>query len=90
MVAQIDVPSRTEVTSIDQDGVKLVPTDADALLLAPLARRALASLSWRRRTGTVCVQSGDIRFRKLEDYRDAWLKDETSDRWIPSTGGWAS
>lgn len=82
LLSQVDVTSRTEVQSIDQDGVKVVPTDADALILAPLARRAIAGLSWRRRTGTVCVAPGVLAFRTQEEYRDGWMRDETSDRWI--------
>ncbi len=84
LVSQIDVASRLEVTSIDQDGAKVVPVDGDALLLAPLARRALTALSWRTRTGTITVSAGVARYRTWDAYADAWVRDATPDHcWRP-------
>ncbi|WP_018502990.1 hypothetical protein [Parafrankia discariae] len=48
MAAQIDLFSRTEVTAVNQDGMQYSPGHEDAMVLAPLARRSLRRLSWRR------------------------------------------
>ncbi len=58
MASQVDLFSRTEVSSLNQDGVQMTPGHSDALLLAPLARRALGRLSWRR-TRSVPVRGPD-------------------------------
>ncbi len=58
MSTQIDLFARTEVSSLNQDGLQMTPGHADALLLAPLARRALHRLSWRR-TRSVSVRGTD-------------------------------
>lgn len=82
MHGQVDVMTRSEVSALEQDGVKVTPTDADALILAPLARRALAGLSWNRRVRTNHVApAGPRAFRTLEDYREAWLRDEVAEGW---------
>jgi hypothetical protein len=81
LVSQIDVASRTEVKSLVQDGVAVTPTDGDALILAPLARRALSGLSWKRRGGTVTVSNGTRRYATLEQYTAAWMRDETPGSW---------
>lgn len=90
MAGQVDVMTRTEVASLEQDGVKVTPTDADALFLAPLARRALSGLSWNRRTRTHHVAPTGVRqFATLEDFRDAWMADEAPSGWRPIEG-WSS
>ncbi len=82
-VAQVDVPSRTEVQQVQQDGVSFSTGHPDALVLAPLARRALAQLSWRRNR-TVRVEAGCVRYPNWEQYAAAWLRDESPDSdWRP-------
>lgn len=48
MEAQVDVFTRVDVKSLDQDGVRLAYSHEDAPHLAHLARLALSQLSWRR------------------------------------------
>src|SRR5438105_4735735 len=68
MAAQVDPLTRTSVTSLEQDGVKVAPGEPADLLLAPLAKLALQQLSWNRRTGTrVVCPGGPQTFRTLEE-----------------------
>lgn len=84
MAAQVDVPGRVEVSRVDQDGVEVHPAHEDALVLAPLARRALAQLSWRRRA-TVTVRAGRVpRFATHEEWAAAWLADGVGGYWRAS------
>lgn len=48
MLAQPDMFARTDVTNVAQDGGGTTGLTADALTLAPLAKRAIEHLSWRR------------------------------------------
>lgn len=80
MHAQVDVTSRTDVARVEQDGVVVLPANADALVLAPLAARALSGLSWRNRQ-TVTVRRGEPRYATHEAYAEAWMRDETPDCW---------
>lgn len=45
---QIDVLTRTDVSALSQDGMSTTPGHEDALVLAPLAKRCLDQLPWRR------------------------------------------
>lgn len=76
MESQVDVTSRTDVASLDQDGVRVTPAHADALVLAPLAKRALDRLSWRGRRSTRLRRPGPSRYATFEDYAAAWLRDD--------------
>ena len=46
--AQVDALTRTDVSEADQDGARFKLAHDDALVLAPLAKRCLSQLSWRR------------------------------------------
>lgn len=84
MASQIDVLSRTTVHRIDQDGAVIWVDEPNDFILAPLAKRALAQLSWNKRTGTRVVCAGGPRlFRNIEEYGAAWMRDETDDPWRP-------
>ncbi len=48
MATQIDTTARVDVTTLSQDGVSLTLAHEDAQLLAPLAKRWLDRLPWRR------------------------------------------
>lgn len=48
MADQIDVLNRTDVDNVSQDGMSFKNAHADAQLLAPLAKRALDKVSWRK------------------------------------------
>lgn len=48
MSDQIDVLNRTDVESVNQDGMSFKNAHSDAQILAPLAKRALDKLSWRK------------------------------------------
>lgn len=83
MSTQIDSTGRMEVQRLVQDGAEITPAFPDSMVLAPLARRCLAQLSWRG-TRTVTVTSGATRFRTFEEYADAWLRDEAGcEPWRP-------
>ena len=88
MDGQIDVTTRTDVAQVQQDGATVKPLGADALILAPLARRALDRLSWLRKRSMRTVRAGARTYGSVDAYQGAWMRDETSDNWIPSTGGW--
>jgi len=74
MHGQVDVTTRSDVAQLQQDGATVVPTGQDALLLAPLARRALDRLSWLRVRRTTFKQGR--RPLSFDEYRAAWLRDE--------------
>lgn len=57
MLGQPDLFERVDVTSMSQDGLTLATRDADSLLVAPLARKALKRVSWNR-SRTVLVGPG--------------------------------
>ena len=82
MKAQIDVLSRVDVASLTQDGASVTPAGRDDLVLAPLAKRALARLSWHGRRST-SLRACAPTFATLEAYRAAWMRDETGDAWAP-------
>ena len=80
---QVDVTSRTEVTDVRQDGMWFTPGHEDALFLAPLARRWLMRLSWRR------SRSVQVRPPGSPDPASAagWLSEAADERdpepWVP-------
>jgi hypothetical protein len=48
MPAQVDILTRMDVDNVDQDGVEYSKADADAHLLAPLAKQSVKRLSWMK------------------------------------------
>jgi hypothetical protein len=48
MLANPDIYERTEQTTLLQDGVEARDMPPDALTIAPLARRAIRRLSWKK------------------------------------------
>lgn len=48
MASQADVTGRMDVTQVVQDGVQYSKDDPDAHVLAPLAKRCINRLSWRK------------------------------------------
>ncbi len=48
MSSQTDVTGRMDVTQVVQDGVQYSKDDPDAHVLAPLAKRCITRLSWRK------------------------------------------
>lgn len=88
MVNQIDVFTRTDVDSLTQDGLQIAPGNDDALILAPLAKRCLDRLSWRKaRSLRVRPGRGDT-FPTIEAYQAGWLADaEGTNDWQQ---GWTS
>lgn len=84
MAAQVDVITRTDVSELDQDGVKFTPAHQDALLLAPLAKRCLDRLSWHgARTLRVNPRGcHEGRYSDIGAWQAAWLRDADYDpRW---------
>jgi hypothetical protein len=47
MKGQIDVTTRTDVSAVTQDQLSLTYANAEAPVLAPLARHAIKRLSWK-------------------------------------------
>lgn len=81
MVSQVDVTSRTDVSQLDQDGTSFTAAGPDALIVAPLARRALERLSWLRKRTTRSVRAGRPTFSTVGAYGDAWMRDELPGGW---------
>ena len=48
MQSQTDVTGRMDVDNVSQDGVSYSTSDQDAHVLAPLAKRCITRLSWRK------------------------------------------
>lgn len=89
---QIDVLSRMDADNISQDGVAYSKGNEDALILAPLARRCLLQLSWRRsRTILPLTPEQALRLRGFRSPdtdltgAEEWLDDRQS--WAPLHGG---
>lgn len=70
---QPDLYGVTDVSSYSQDGESFVPANADALLLAPFARKCVEQLSWMR-SRTVTPNRTRSRSFHLEssDDQHAW------------------
>ena len=88
MQAQVDVTGRMDVAAVQQDGAQVERGHRDAMVLAPLASRALDRLSWRGRRGTLVVTDhspGRSGFGSQDELQAAFLRDETSDRWIEAS-----
>lgn len=80
--AQVDILTRTDVAELDQDGVRVTPSDRNALLLAPLAARCLSQLSWRRPSAIQVNRANPApRFASLDAAQSAFLTDRL-------VGGW--
>lgn len=61
ITAHSDVFTNIDITSMQQDGVNFSVSHDNAGLLAPLAKRALVRLSWRRLPRSVRVMGrGDV------------------------------
>lgn len=65
--AHPEAVSSMDVESASQLDQSVTPTDADALTLAPLARRVLRRLSWRRRSGSLTLTTAFQRDVVTED-----------------------
>lgn len=48
MAGQVDVLTRMDVNDVTQDGMAFTVSDPDAMVLAPLAKRAVQRLSWMK------------------------------------------
>lgn len=82
--AQVDVTGRMDVAKLKQDGAELDRGHRDALVLAPLAQRALDRLSWRGRRSTA-LRLGAPVYGTPEAYTAAWLRDDTADSWTAAS-----
>lgn len=83
MLAQVDVTGRMEVTSLDQDGTRVTPGTGDDLVLAPLAKRAVARLSWMGSRSIELRRCSAPRYATAEQYGAAWMRDATPPAWRP-------
>ena len=78
---QIDVTTRTDVSQVTQDEMSFQYANADAPVLAPLARQALKRLSWKT--------SRSVMLRRLRDTQTdldtetAFLTDEDESGYRP-------
>jgi hypothetical protein len=82
-VNQVDIFTRTDVISVTQDGLSFNPANPEALELAPLAKRCLDRLSWRKPRSLRVRSSTDPIYPRIEDVEAAWLRDEG-----PFNTGW--
>lgn len=87
-VNQIDVMTRTDVSSVNQDNMQFTPAGPESLILAPLAKRCLDRLSWRK-PRSLRVRSGrGTTYQDIEALQDAWLRDgDGLNDWQP---GWTA
>jgi hypothetical protein len=76
-IAQVDVFTRTDVATSSQDGASFTaPTgNPDFAQLAPLAKRCLDRLSWRKTRSVRVRRGGQVRYTTLEAYQQAWVRD---------------
>lgn len=89
-----EVLTALDVDSVSADGVSTTYAHIDARLLAPLAHRAIARLSWKQRGARVRNRNGrhgsDAALAELTGDRDSAVRDDNLP-WIPmdTAGGWA-
>lgn len=84
-INQVDVFTRTDVSSVNQDNMQFAPANAEALMLAPLAKRCLDRLSWRRPRSLRLRPGRGTRYQTVEAWQDSWLRDGegTHSDWQP-------
>jgi hypothetical protein len=90
MLDQPGLSSRSSVEGVDQDGNRTTFVDAEAVVLAPLARKALGNLSWKR-SRTVDVKpftqerEGVHLLEPGQPYPEAWDDNEAANEgtWVP-------
>lgn len=81
MDSQVDITGRQDVKAVAQDGVSATFAHDDPGILAPLARRAITQLSWKRPRP---LRSGRGRGRMgILELAAAWPRDAERPR-----GGW--
>lgn len=84
MALNPDLFTHQDAQSVQQDSVVFTPAHANAALLAPLAKRCLDRLSWRRirslRVGP--MSSGGGRIPRRMNTTNAVLDDDDP-RWVP-------
>jgi hypothetical protein len=76
MKGQIDVTTRTDVSAVTQDQLSLTYANAEAPVLAPLARHAIKRLSWKG--------SRSKRTPRPQDVHQAW---DPEQEFVTDTGG---
>lgn len=59
LAGQIDVATRTDVSSATQDSMSFTHANPEAPVLAPLARHAIKRLSWKRSRSVRTPSPGD-------------------------------
>jgi len=78
-----DLFTHHDAQSVQQDSVAYTPPHANASLLAPLAKRCIDRLSWRRtRSLRVGPMAGGRRIPRRMNTTDAVL-DDHDPRWVP-------
>jgi hypothetical protein len=87
MATQIDTTARMDVSTLSQDGVSLTPAHEDAQLLAPLAKRWLDRLPWRRSRSVWTGSKPGATRELLEQARENVVYEADDERdgqeWIP-------
>jgi hypothetical protein len=87
MATQIDVDARVDVQTLSQDGVSTQFADEDAQYLAPLAKRCLNKLPWRRSRSVFTGNRPGDRYNGIQAARDnvVYERDDERDgqQWIP-------
>lgn len=86
MKGQIDVTTRTDVATVTQDEMSFTYANADAPVLAPLARQALKRLSWKTTRSVMVQRLGDPRTGTSGDPTTAFLTDEDCSGYRPMGG----
>lgn len=81
MASQDDITGRQDVKGVAQDGVSATFAHDGSVVLAPLARRAIQQLSWKRPRALRSTRGGRRRMGVLE-LAQAWPRD------AEPRGGW--
>ncbi len=87
MATQVDTTARVDVTTLSQDGVGVTMAHDDAQLLAPLAKRWLDRLPWRRSRSVFTGAPIGVGRSLIEQARDNVVRDVDDERdgleWTP-------
>lgn len=95
MTDHADLFTHTDISSINQDGIFYVQKHDNAYLLAPMARRAIARLSWKRnrnikvrpstrRLVSKQFMNGNSDFDLIESYNDHEPHEDDNVPWDPA------
>lgn len=84
LAGQIDVSTRTDVSQFTQDEMSATYAHEDAVVLAPLAQRALRRLSWKGSRSVQLKRRADL--VPVQDPTEAFVTDADESGYRPGWG----